>query len=80
MAFEQGVPADQAAAIPARKPGGILIFVPLLIALLGVATIVLGQLPGMQAATAPSGYGIDELVTGAIAASPVEDPIIKLDR
>jgi hypothetical protein len=42
-----------------RKSGGVLIFLPLLIALLGTAAIVLAGMPETKAASY-SGYGIDE--------------------
>ena len=49
-----------------RKAGGVLIFLPLLIALLGGAAIVLSQMPAGDAVSS-TGYGIDERTTGAIA-------------
>lgn len=79
MASEQGGAAAQSPALPARRPGGVLIFVPLLIALVGLGALVLGQLPG-TADRAASGYGIDEVVTGAIAPPADPDAIILLDR
>lgn len=55
------------AEIGGRRPGGVLIFVPLLIAMLGAGAIFLGQAANNQA-HASSGYGIDERITGAITA------------
>ena len=55
------------AEIGGRRPGGVLIFVPALIAILGAAAIFLGQAANHQA-HANSGYGIDERITGAISA------------
>lgn len=60
-----------------RKSGAVLVFLPLLIALIGVTAIYLGKLADDHAA-AISGYGIDDLGIGAIAA-PIE-PVVLLDR
>ncbi|MHA1559474.1 MAG: hypothetical protein ACTSWI_02235 [Alphaproteobacteria bacterium] len=62
----------------ARKPSGVLIFLPLLIAVLGAAALFLGQLSAVQISS--SGYGIDERTTGAIAPVGAAAPIINLDR
>lgn len=48
------------ANVVGRKSGGIFIFLPLLIALLGTAAIVLARMPETRA-TGYTGYGIDEL-------------------
>jgi hypothetical protein len=61
--------------IAARKPGGVLIFVPMLIAVLGAAAIFLGQAAD-RATAAGSGYGIDERVTGAISAPDTDGGVI----
>lgn len=54
------------AGINTRKPGGaLLVFLPVLIVAIGVIALVLSQMPRpLELAT--SGYGIDELVTGAV--------------
>lgn len=65
----------------ARKPSGVLIFLPLLIAVLGAAAIFLGQLSVSSAVqVSSSGYGIDERTTGAIVPVGAATPIINLDR
>ena len=65
----------------ARKPSGVLIFLPLLIAVLGVAALFLGQLSVSSAVqVGSSGYGIDERTTGAIERVDVVTPIINLQR
>ncbi|MCW5698108.1 MAG: hypothetical protein KIS96_15475 [Bauldia sp.] len=52
----------------ARKPGGfVLVFMPALIAVLGLSAILLGVAP-RPTDIAASGYGIDEIETGAITA------------
>lgn len=64
----------------ASRSGGVFIFLPLLIAVLGVGAIWLGQLS--ERAAAPIGlssYGIDERVTGAVIPAG-EPPIIDLRR
>ncbi len=63
------------AEITARKPGGVLIFVPLLIAILGMAAIFLGQAVD-RVTVASSGYGIDERMTGAITPMETDGAII----
>jgi hypothetical protein len=63
--------SDSGAA--ARKAGGVFIFLPLLIALLGAAAIVLSQMPASDAAGF-TGYGIDERITGAVAPADVALP------
>ncbi len=80
MAMEQIVPASSLPAEPQRRSLGVLIFVPLLIALVGLAAIVVGLLPMTQAVESPSGYGVDDLVTGSIAPRAAVNPIILLDR
>jgi len=62
----------------ARRPSGVLIFLPLLIAVLGAAALFLGQLSAAQIGS--SGYGIDERTTGAIEPAGVATPVINLDR
>jgi len=42
-----------------RKQGGVFIFLPLLIAVLGVSAIVLSQMPAANS-SGLTGYGIDE--------------------
>ena len=67
----------------ARKPSGVLIFLPLLIAVLGAGAIFLGQLSDRNASLVAGhvGYGIDERTTGAITpATDADAPIIALDR
>lgn len=65
----------------ARKPSGVLIFLPLLIAVLGVAALFLGQLSVSSAVQiGSSGYGIDERTTGAIEPVGAVTPIIDLER
>ena len=65
----------------ARKPSGVLIFLPLLIAVLGGAAIFLGQLSvGSTLQFSSSGYGIDDRPTGAIAPMNAAAPIIALER
>ena len=66
------------ATLSARKPGGILIFLPLLIVLLGAAAIYLGQL-SEASPVGISGYGIDEITTGAITPLGITEPIIILN-
>ncbi|MNC92210.1 hypothetical protein D3C83_85950 [compost metagenome] len=52
---------------------------PLLIAVLGAAAIILGQMADRRVAET-SGYGIDERITGTIApAADAATPIITLD-
>ncbi len=65
-----GTTSDSGAA--GRKAGGVFIFLPLLIALLGAAAIVLSQMPASDGASF-TGYGIDERTTGAIA--PANDAL-----
>lgn len=50
-----------------RKQGGIFIFLPLLIAVLGVTAIVLSQMPRAHP-IGLNGYGIDERTPLAIEA------------
>jgi hypothetical protein len=56
-----------------RRLGGVFIFLPLLIAVLGVAAIVLSQMPDRNTSVL-AGYGIDERTTGAIAVDPTTIP------
>ena len=50
-----------------RKPGGaLLVFLPAMIAAIGAVALVLGQLQSGDRVHA-TGYGIDEVTTGAIA-------------
>ena len=51
--------------VAARRRGGVFIFLPLLIAVLGVSAIVLSQMPEANSAGL-AGYGIDERTTGAV--------------
>ena len=68
------------AGATARKPSGVLIFLPLLIAVLGAGAIFLGQLSDRaNSQIGSSGYGIDERVTGAIAPVATPTPIIALE-
>ena len=61
------------ASVAVRKPGGgLLIFIPVLIALMGAIALYLGQLSS-QASAPRSGYGIDELATAAITPVPIGD-------
>ncbi len=46
-----------------RKPGAVFVFVPLLIAILGAATLYLAQMPEASS-VGFSGYGIDEIAAG----------------
>lgn len=63
------------------RNGRILVFLPLLIAILGAAAIVLGQLSDQSASqVSSSGYGIDERVTGAIADANPRAPEVALGR
>ena len=58
------------ASVAERKPGGgLLVFIPVLIALMGAIALYLGQLSS-QASAQRSGYGIDELTTAAIIPVP----------
>jgi hypothetical protein len=66
MSVTEGLEKDVRAV---RKPGGVvLVFMPALIAVIGLAAIILAHLPAPGTAVA-SGYGIDELITGAIEPS-----------
>ena len=56
-----------------RKPSAVLVFLPLLIAVLGVAAIILGQMPEASS-IGSSGYGIDEMTTGAIGPVGTDPP------
>lgn len=77
MSVREGL--GEAGAAP-RKPSGILIFLPLLIAVLGAGAIFLGQLSDRAAIPVGySGYGIDERITGAIEPVAAPTPIIALD-
>jgi hypothetical protein len=69
------------AGSPARTRGRIAAFVPIIVAVCGVATILLG---GIRAPTAPSriteASGIDPVITGSInGAVQVEDALRHLD-
>jgi hypothetical protein len=67
MSIADGV---QKAGVAARKPGGaLLVFLPVLIVLIGAVALVLAQMP-RPADVGTSGYGIDEIVTGAVANQP----------
>lgn len=68
MSVREGVAPEQV-----RKPGAVFIILPLLIALLGAAAIYLGGLADARSADM-SGYGIDDLAAGMIAA-PAESPL-----
>jgi hypothetical protein len=63
--------SDSGAAV--RKAGGVFIFLPLLIAVLGAVAIVLSQMPASDGASF-TGYGIDERTTGAVAPADVALP------
>lgn len=63
---------------PRRQGGAVLIFMPALIALIGLAAIYLGNVSRPGTALA-SGYGIDEVVTGSIGGAD-SDAIITFDR
>jgi len=61
-------------AVATRKPGGfLLVFLPVLILAMGAAALYLGILVAAQSARV-SGYGIDEVVTGAIAPVSAAQP------
>jgi hypothetical protein len=66
-----GTTGDSGAA--GRKAGGVFIFLPLLIALLGVTAIVLSRMPAGDGASF-TGYGIDERITGAITPAAATPP------
>ena len=66
------------ATLSARKLSGVLIFLPLLIALLGAAAIYLAQLSDASP-VATSGYGIDEVTTEVITPVGNTEPIIILN-
>jgi hypothetical protein len=69
------------ASTTARKTSGVLIFLPLLIAVLGAAAIFLGQISVSSAVQiSSSGYGIDERTSGAIEPVGAATPIINLER
>ncbi len=59
-----GGPAAPAAA--ARKPGSVLVFVPIAIAAIGLAGLFLG-LGSASTSARSTGYGVDEIRTGTIA-------------
>lgn len=66
MSVTEGASSQTIVAV--RKPGGlVLIFMPALIAVLGLTAILLGFAP-RPTDLAASGYGIDEIQTGAISA------------
>ena len=95
MALESDAQAASGATAPlqVKKPGGILVFLPLLIAVIGLAGLFLGLSPAGLSARQSSGYGVDEIQTGAIPSfsadahgpardgGPGADPaIVGLDR
>lgn len=61
-------------AVATRKPGGfLLVFLPVLILAMSAAALYLGILVAAQSAGV-SGYGIDEVVTGAITPVSAAQP------
>ena len=59
------------ANVAVRKQSGVFIFLPLLIAVLGVSAIVLSQMPDTNS-VGQIGYGIDERTTRAVILDGVE--------
>lgn len=78
MTLEVSAVPDANRSVAAKKPGGVLILLPMLIALIGLGAVILGQVPAATShRTAQSGYGIDDIRTGAIpqsAAAPLITP------
>jgi hypothetical protein len=67
MTLEVSALPDANRSTPAKKPGAVLILLPMLIALIGLGAIVLGQIPATGHGP-DSGYGIDDIRTGAVPA------------
>ena len=62
-----------------KKSGAVLVFLPLLIALLVVTAIYLGSL-ATDGSAGVSGYGIDDLAMSAAVVTPAPDSLIQFDR